>query len=118
MVDQMPGIVFLQMFQSERRAGAVAQQPFQTRPVGTLDAHQGVEREAAAMVPPAHLIGLPLLEQAAPHAGAQHLLTHPCLHWVHSGRIEPERGVKDDPGRPVGGAGGLEYAVEDAAVKV
>ena len=45
------------MVESERPAGTVAQQPFPTRALGTLDAHRGVEREAAARVPPAHRIG-------------------------------------------------------------
>ena len=84
MVDQMPGIVFVPMFQSESRAGAVAQQPFPTHPVGTIDAPRGVEREAAAMVPPAHRIGIPWLEPAAPHEGAQHLLAHPWARMPHS----------------------------------
>ena len=111
----MPGIVLVQMFQGKGRPGAVAQQPFQASPVATLDAHRGVEREAAAMVPAAHLMRIILIEQAAPHAGAQHLLAHPRLDLANGSRLQPERGVKDDPGRPVGGGGGLEYAVEDAA---
>ena len=117
-VNQMPGVVLLPMFQSKGRARTVAQQPFQARLVGTLDTYRGVDREPAAMVPPAHCGSVTLVEQAAPHAGAQHLLPHPRLDLAHSGRIQPERGVKDDPGRPVGGARGLEYPVEDAAVKV
>ena len=46
------------------------------------------------------------------------MLAHPCLDRAYRGRSEPERGVKDDPGRPGGGAGGREHAVEDAAMKV
>ena len=50
-VDQMLGIVLLQMLQGEGRAcipqgyflrGALTQQPFQPRAVGALDAHRGV----------------------------------------------------------------------------
>ena len=94
------GIVLVQMVEGKRRAGTVAQQPFPPGALGTLDAYRGIEREAAAMVPPGHLLRVTMLEQAAPHKGAQHLLAHPRLDLAHRSRIEPERGVKDDPGRP------------------
>ena len=70
------------------------------------------------MVPPAHRRRRTLVEPAAPHEGAQHLLAHPRLHLADSGRLVPARGVKDDPGRAVGGGDGLACAIEDAAVKV
>ena len=71
-VAQMFGVVLVQMIEGERRAGAVAQQPFPTRPVGAFDAHRGVEREAAAVRPAAHPVSSILLEQAATDEGAQH----------------------------------------------
>ncbi len=42
---------------------------------------------------------------------------HPRLHLAKSGRIQPGRGMKDRPRRGVV-AGGLEYGVHDAALKV
>lgn len=38
-VEQLLGVVLLQMLQGERRARAVAQQPFPARPDGTVDSH-------------------------------------------------------------------------------
>ena len=42
------GIALVQIFESERRTGKVAQQTFEPNPVGGLDAHRAIHREAAS----------------------------------------------------------------------
>ena len=104
-VEQMLGVVLVQMLEGERRAGAVAQQPFPPGPVGALDAHRGVEREAAAVVPAAHLVTSTLLEQAAADAGAQHPLAHLGLHRGQQRPHPARRRRETPPRRPVRGVG-------------
>jgi hypothetical protein len=58
-----------------------------------------------------------MVEQAAADASAPHAPPHLGLHLGHGGRIQPARRMKHLTGRGVV-AGGLEYAVEDAAAKV
>jgi len=117
-VDQMFGVVLVQMLEGERRAGTVAQQPFAPGPVGAFDAHRGVEREAAAVCPATHLVTSALLEQAAADAGAQHTPAHVGLHLEHSGRSQRGGCMKHHARRRVRGVGRREDRIEDAAVKV
>ena len=56
------------------------------------------------------------MSRCAEHAAADAGAPHPGLHRGHGGRIQPGRGVKDHT-RSAVVAGGLEYPVEDAAVK-
>ena len=74
-------------------------------------------REAAAVVPPAHVRRSTLVEEAGADIGAQHAPPHPRMHYGHGGRIQRGRGVKNHTCRGVV-AGGLEYPIEDAAVRV
>ena len=105
------------MVEGERRAGAVAQQPFAPGQAGACDAHRRIEREAAAMVPAAHRVSITLLEQAAAHEGAQHPPAHPGLHRGQRGRSQPGGFVKHHPRGPIRGAGSREYPIADAAMK-
>nr|WP_287635228.1 hypothetical protein [Accumulibacter sp.] len=43
LLDQVLGVDLTQALQREGRASAIPQQPFQAWPVGTFDAHAGVE---------------------------------------------------------------------------
>jgi hypothetical protein len=65
MVEETLGVigVALQALERQWASGAVAKEPLQTRPVGGLDPHRGVDREAAPVVPAAHRLGLLRLEQ-------------------------------------------------------
>ncbi len=58
----MVGVDFTRTLQREGGANAVAQQPFQALAVGRFDAHAGVEREAATMLPVRHRLGVCQLE--------------------------------------------------------
>ena len=57
LADQVFGVDFTQALQREGRTSAIPQQPFQARAVGAFDAHAGVEREAASMLPVRHRLG-------------------------------------------------------------
>ena len=89
-----------------------------TRAIGAFAAHRGVERAAAAVCPAAHLVTSILLEQAAADAGAQHPAPHLGLHRGHSGRSQPGGFVKHHLCRRVRGVRSLEYAIDDAEVKM
>ncbi len=78
----MFGVDFTQSFQSEGRPGAVAQQTFQPLAVGTLDAHAGVEREAATVLPTRHRLGVVRLEHTAAGERAQQTAADLGLHFV------------------------------------
>jgi len=60
--DQMLGIVLLQMSQRKKRSRTVPRQTFESQPVGTLDAHRAIHREAAVVRPGAHLGSAILVE--------------------------------------------------------
>ena len=67
----MVGVDFTQALQREGRASAIPQQPFQARAVGAFDAHAGVEREAATVLPTRHRLGVFRLKHAASGQRAQ-----------------------------------------------
>ena len=97
----------------EGRAGAIAQQPFQSGPVVAGDAHASVEREAA-VVPHKHVAGVIGIEQAVAgepveHAAADLLFDHGSCIWRQC-RCLSELDPADFER--------LEHPVEDAAVVV
>jgi len=67
----MLGIDFTQVLQRKGRTGAVAQQPFQSVALVSLDAHLGIDREAAAVFPRGHHLRIVRRQQAAPLDGPQ-----------------------------------------------
>ena len=116
-VDQMLGIALVQMLQRERRTGTVAQQTFEPRPVGTLDTHRAIHREAAVVRPGAHLGRVIVVNQTAPDESAQDTGSHTRLHVGERRRVKFEGGMKADARRIVWGNGRLEDPVDDAAMK-
>ena len=58
------------------------------------DAHRGIQREAAAVLPPEHLIARVCLQQPPTHEGLEHSAAHLLLH-LQDGRLAQLRdGVK------------------------
>ena len=84
------------MLQRERRTGTVAQQTFESDPIGTLDAHRAIHREAAVVRPGAHLGGVILVDQAAPDEGGEDTGPHACLHVGERRRVKFEGGMEVD----------------------
>ena len=117
-IDQMLGIALVQMFQRERRTGTIPQQPFERRPVGTLDAHRAIHGKATAVRPGAHLGRVIPVDQAAPDESAQDTGSHARLHVGKRRRVKFEGGMKADARRRDRGDGRLEYPVDDATVEV
>ena len=116
----MPGIALVQMRKRERLTRAVAQQPFESDPVGTLDAHRAIHREAAVVRPGAHLGGVILVDQATIDEGAQDPGSHARLHVGKRRRVEltGKGGMKADARRLIRGDGRFEYPVDDATVEL
>ena len=79
-VDQMLGTALMQMLQRERRAGLVAKQAFEPRPVDHLDTHRAIHREAAVMRPSARFGSVMFVDQAAIDECAQHTGSPARLH--------------------------------------
>ena len=119
-VDQMLGIALVQIFEGERRTGTVAQQTFEPNPVGALDAHRAIHREAAVVCPGAHLGGVIFVDQAAPDEGAQNTGSHARLYIGKRRRVEfvGKGGMKGGARRLVRSDGRFEDAVDDAAMKM
>ena len=65
------GVDFTPAIQREGRASAVAQQPFQALAFGPFNAHAGVERKAAPVLPTRHRLGIFRLKHTAPGRRAQ-----------------------------------------------
>ena len=107
-VDQMQGIALVQMRMRERRTGTVAQQTFEPRPVGALDAYRTIHREAAVVRPGAHPGGVIFVDQAAFDEAAQSTGSHARLHAGKCRRVEfvGKGGMKADAGRLVQRCGG------------
>jgi hypothetical protein len=105
----------LDAFQRERRAGAVAQQPFQTRAVVAFDAHRGVQGEAAVVLPGAHVLGIVRLEETASHEQTQDAAANGGLHSGDRRRVH-RRGFEEGDGRIV--LRPREDTVDDADVKM
>jgi hypothetical protein len=61
-IDQMVGVDFTRTLQREGGVSALAQLPFQALAVGRFDAHAGIEREAATVLPVRHRLGVCQLE--------------------------------------------------------
>jgi len=109
-----------EVLQRERRTGAVAQQPFEPRPVGVLDAHRAIHREAAVVRPGAHFGGVILVDQPSFDEGAQDTGSHAGLNVGKRRRVESvgKGGMKDDARRIIRGDGRLEYSVDDATMEM
>src|SRR5450759_4739896 len=84
-------------------------------------------REPAAVFPTHHLVTITLADQAAPDKGAKDALAHLRLHFGDGCCIQPGRRMKIHAHFFVGSVGcvisvanasGLEYPIDDAAVKV
>ena len=73
-MDEMDGVEFTQTLQREGGASTVAQQPFEALAVGRFDAHPGVEREAATVIPARHRLGVLRLKHTASGQRAQQQL--------------------------------------------
>ena len=118
--DQMPGIALVQMRKRARRTGAGAQQPFESDPVGALDAHRAIHREAAVVRPGAHLVGVILVDRTTIDEGAQDTGSHARLHVGKRRRAEltGKGGMEGHARRLVRGDGRLEDAVDDATVEM
>jgi len=108
LVDEVLAVALAQPVQGERWAGAVAQQPQAPGAVGGLDAHRGVDGEAAAMLPLPHRLRVIVRQQAAAHEHAQQAPAHLCLHLGDGVGLEPGGGMENDPA----GGGDVEHAVE------
>ena len=112
----MQGIALVQMLQRERRTGTVAQQPFESGPVGTLDAHRAIDRKTAVVRPSAHLGCIIAVDQAALGEGAQGTGSHAGkrrrVKFVGTG------GMESDARRIIPCDGRLECPVDDATVEV
>lgn len=113
-MDPMLGVPLLQVLQREGRACAVAQQAFQSWPVGAFDAHRGIDGEAAAVRPAAHLVSVILLDQTAPDEGAQNPLPHECLHIGSGDHIKLSRRMKNHTLAFVRVGDGIEYPTASA----
>jgi hypothetical protein len=59
--------VTLQALERQRTPGAVAKEALQTGALGGLHPHAGIDREAAAVLPGTHRLGLLGLEQSLAH---------------------------------------------------
>ena len=70
-VDEVLGIEFAQPIQGERWARAITQQPLAPGAVGGLDAHRGVDGEAAAVLPLPHRLRIIARQQPTAHEHAQ-----------------------------------------------
>jgi hypothetical protein len=109
------------MLQRERRTSTVAQQTFEPRPIGTLDAHRAIHRKATVVRPGAHLGGVILVDQAAPDECGEDTGSHASLHVGERRRVEFEGGMKADARRLVRGivciGSRLEDAIDDAAME-
>ena len=115
--DQMLVIALVQMLQRERRMGTVAQQTFEADPVGTLDAHRAIDREAAVVRPGAHLGGLIFVDQAAPDEATQDTGSHAGRYVGKRRRVKFQGGMKADARRLVRRDDWREDPVDDAAMK-
>jgi hypothetical protein len=82
LVDQVFGVDFTPALQREGRTSAIPQQPFQARAVGAFDAHAGVEREAATVLPTRHRLGVFRLKHTAAGERAQQTPADLGLHFV------------------------------------
>ena len=116
----MQGSALVQMRKRERRTRAGAQQPFESDPAGTLDAHRAIHREAAVVRPGAHFGGVILVDQATIDEGAQDTGSHARLHVGKRRRVERtgKGGMKADARRLIRADRRFEYPVDDAAVEM
>ena len=112
-VEQVLRVKFVQPVQGERWPGAIAQQALTSGTVSGLDAHRGVDREAAAVFPCRHHLRVLCRQQAAPHEPAQQPPAHRLLHLRDGVGIEVAGGMEDHSAR-----GGLEHTVDDDTVKM
>ena len=114
LVDQVFGVDFTQTLQSEGRSSAVAQQPFQALAVGPFEAHAGVEREAAPVLPVRHSFGVFRLKHTAPGQRAQQTTADLGLHFVEPLLVGGTAFVKRRRPRGVR----LEDTLDDEAVEI
>jgi len=94
----------------EGRSGAVAQQSFEAGAILGLEAHGGVQREPAAVVPAGNLRG----ERTVADGDPQHPAADASLHGAERGRGEIGGGMEAQRT----GCVETEHAVGDAAVQV
>ena len=79
-IDEPVVADLLEPLQRKRRAGAIAQQPFQPGAVGAFDAHRGIQGEAPAVVPAGHVARIGWVERTGAGEPAQHASAHLLLH--------------------------------------
>jgi len=113
LIDQVLGIDFTQALQRKCRTGAVAQQTLQTLALVGLDAHLGIHREAATVLPLAHHLHIVGRQQDAPLSRAQQSTPHSRLNLGYCRCIQSVGRVKDDAASCIA----LENAIHQDAVE-
>ena len=88
--DGLVGAVPAEPLADEGGSGAVAQQPFEAGAVLGLDAHGGVQREAAAVTPAGEVGGDLRGEGAVADGEPQHPAADPPRHGAGGGTAAPE----------------------------
>ncbi len=109
----MLGAVPAEPFTGERRARAVAQQPFQAGAISGLDAYRSVHGKAAAVVPAGEVVGNLGGQCSMAHGGAQHAGTDLALHGLHRPIVEI-RGMKTQRAMRIG----RKHAIGEAQMQV
>jgi hypothetical protein len=92
--DRLIRSVPRESFAGEGRSGAVAQQAFEAGAIRRFDAHDGVQREPATVVPAGEIGGDLRGEGAMAHRRAQHPAADPSMHRAYCGRVEIASGVE------------------------
>ena len=79
----------MESLQGKGRTSAVAEQPFDSSMVVTLDADGGVDAESAGALPDEHAVGIGFVEQAVRAEVAEHATLDDAL------EVEPVVGLKE-----------------------